>query len=361
MREWGHFWLVWRKRLLALSFVFCFLYICGQTTVVAAMSTEDEVQWGQKISQEVEKQIPLVKDPLLQARVQRIGASLAAVSDRPNLSYTFKVLDSKDVNAFAVPGGFIYVYKGLIDLMPSDDELAGVLGHEIGHIVKRHTITEMEQGTTMTILLAILTQGRGAMAQAAFMEAVMAGHSRGDEREADYLGFIHSTKAGYSPYSMLMGLEKLAVLEPKDSQDLFSDHPESKERIRLAKKYLVDAKVHPYAKAVGLTGVVYEGDWSLPPFTNGLNGSDPLYRAYSAAGQLYQLTLRSQLTTGRLFASNEDTGIGIYYDDRLLFMITNSDALARGVSLDDFAATMIQSVAAWIRLQPNWDGHQTTT
>jgi Zn-dependent protease with chaperone function len=319
---------------------------------VQAMSDQDEIDMGCRIVIDVEKQIPLVKDPALQERVQRIGMSLVKVSDRPNLPYTFKVLDSKEVNAFAIPGGFIYVYKGLIDLMPSDDELAGVIGHEIGHIVKRHSVKEMEKGTGMNLLLLLLLQGRYGMLQAATMEAIMAGHSRDDEREADYLGFKHTTDAGYSPYSMLMGLEKLSQFDQKYQADLFSDHPEGKERIALMKKYLADAHIHPFAKEESNSGIVFEGTWTLPALSDTVAGSTPLDRAYSAAGQLYQLThITGDLSADKFIAVSVDNGVSIYYEDRLLFTVTSGDGVQQNLSVDDFASVVIDSLQEWVQLQ----------
>jgi Zn-dependent protease with chaperone function len=322
-----------------------------------AMSDQDEIDMGLRIVADVEKQIPLVKDQALQDRVQRIGISLAMVSDRPNLPYTFKVLDSKDVNAFAIPGGFIYIDKGLIDLMPSDDELAGVIGHEVGHIVKRHTVKEMEKGSGLSLVLLLLLQGRYGMLQAATMEAIMAGHSRDDEREADYLGFKHSTDAGYSPYSMLMGLEKLSLLDQKYPVDLFSDHPEGKERIALMRKYLADAHIHPFVKGDANSGSVYEENWTLPAFSATVAGSLPLDRAYSAAGQLYQLTRSSgDLSADKFIAVSEDNGVSIYYDERQLFTVTSGDAAQQNLSVDDFVNIVINSLQNWVQLQKTTTG-----
>lgn len=330
--------------------LFC-LWFISLPQSVWAMSTQDEIDMGQREAVEVERQIPLVQDSALQERVQKIGSRLAKVSERPDLPYTFKVLDSNEVNAFAIPGGFIYVYKGLIDLMPSDDELAGVIGHELGHVVKRHAIKEMEKGTGMNLLLALLTKGRDMLLQGVTMEMLMAHYSRNDEREADYLGFQHSTHAGYSPYAMLMGLEKLSKIDATYQSDLFSDHPEGKERVRLMKKYLAEAHIHPFVKGDEKVGVVYEDNWQLPEFTATVAGSTPLYRAYSAAGQIYQLTRLKKLSEEHFIASPDNAGVGIYYDDQLLFVITEEDATVHNLSVDDFVSTVIQSLQEWVVLQ----------
>ena len=100
-----------------------------------------------------------MQDYELQERVNRIGQSLVAVSDRQDLEYTFKVLNCDEVNALVCPGGFVYVFKGLIDYMPSDSELAGVLGHEVSHIVEKHTVHQIEKQLLTTLLLAVATKG----------------------------------------------------------------------------------------------------------------------------------------------------------------------------------------------------------
>ena len=107
---------------------------------------------GQQVARQLENQYGLVQDDEIQDRVDRIGKKLLQHGTRPDLAYSFKVLNTPDVNALACPGGFIYVYKGLLDYMTSDDELAAVLGHEIGHIEKRHTVHQMEQQMALSLL-----------------------------------------------------------------------------------------------------------------------------------------------------------------------------------------------------------------
>lgn len=116
------------------------------------ISTSEEIKIGQGVAKDLEQKYGVVDDPALQERVTAIGEKIVAVSDRKDLKYTFKVLNSDEINALALPGGFVYIFKGLVDYMPSDDELAGVIGHEVGHIVKRHTVKQIEQNLMMSLI-----------------------------------------------------------------------------------------------------------------------------------------------------------------------------------------------------------------
>ena len=151
----------------------------------------------------------LSQDPYLQERVDRIGQRLATVSGRNDIKYSFKVLNCNEVNALACPGGFIYVYKGLLDYMPTDTELAGVLGHEVGHVAKKHTVNAIEKQMWTSLILLAATRGQGLGLVQAAQNALFAGYSRTDERGADKEGVKNTINAGFNPYSMLITVEKI--------------------------------------------------------------------------------------------------------------------------------------------------------
>lgn len=208
-------------------------------------STDKEVQMGQSIAKEVAKEYKMADDPLIRKRVEDIGQKIAAVSDRKEIDYHFDVIDDEEVNAVSLPGGFVYVNKGLIDNVSSDDELAGVLAHEVGHIVARHSIKKLQamQGySILRLLLAVTPQTGevGGAADAAFTQ-LMLGYSREDELLADQLGARYTRLAGYDPHGIIKFLDKLQEInkrKPLRPYNYFKTHPYVPDRIREVKQEL---------------------------------------------------------------------------------------------------------------------------
>ena len=213
-------------------------------------STDREVAMGWKLAHQVEQELVRIPDESLQQRVSTIGQRLVAVCDRRELSYRFVAVDEKDVNAFALPGGHVYVYRGLIDAAKSDDELAGVVAHEIGHIAARHPIKRYEAGVGAQLLqLASLAARRSDAAQGlniALRSAQLA-YARQDELEADTLGVKYVKAAGFDPNAILNFLERLERLDQQKSHYLprgvvrplyARTHPFVPERIRTVKEAL---------------------------------------------------------------------------------------------------------------------------
>ncbi len=197
------------------------------------------------VYKEIEKKYKAVDDPLIQKRVEDVGKKIAAVCDRKDIDYRFKALDDEDVNAVSLPGGYVYIFKGLIDKIASDDELAGVLGHEIAHIVARHSIKKLQalQGySILRVLIAVApsTAEVGTAADVAFTELLL-GYSREDELLADQLGTRYAKLAGYNPHGMINFLEKLQEInkrKPLQPKSYFKTHPYVPDRIRVVKQEL---------------------------------------------------------------------------------------------------------------------------
>jgi MAF protein len=208
-------------------------------------SADKEVQMGKSIEREVEKKYKLVDDPLVQKRVEDIGKKIVSVCDRKDIDYHFTVLDDEEVNAVSLPGGFVYVNKGLIDKIDNDDELACILAHEVGHIVARHSIKKLQAimgYSILRILTASISQSGqvGNAADIAFTE-IMLGYARNDELLADRLASRYAKLAGYNPYSMIEFIEKLQEInrrKPLRPKNYFKTHPYAPDRIRIVKQEL---------------------------------------------------------------------------------------------------------------------------
>jgi len=211
------------------------------------VDTQKEVNIGRNIAQAIEKskEIDLDPDPLMTERVSEVGRKIASVSDRKEVEYAFRVIDKDDVNAFALPGGYVFVFKGLVDKVSSDDELAAVIAHEIAHVVARHSIKRL-QGSVgydiLRILMAITGAGSGDAGRidSAFGQLIMS-YSREDEALADKMAIKYLKEAGYDPWAIVSLLKKLqdadkvAPIRPYSS---YRSHPHVADRIRMVKKEL---------------------------------------------------------------------------------------------------------------------------
>ena len=179
-------------------------------------STEKEVEVGRRLARRIEEEETLVPDEALQQRVRDLGQRLATVCDRRELAYHFAVIEDEDVNAFSLPGGYVFVNDGLVKKTSGDDELAGVLAHEVAHITARHAVKRYESSLGMQIVqLATLAtrQGRTAAGANIAMQAAQLAYVRQDELDADRLAVKYLQAAGFDARAMLTFLEKLHELD----------------------------------------------------------------------------------------------------------------------------------------------------
>lgn len=202
-------------------------------------SQEKEIALGRQLSIEVEQQAKLVEDPIVTEYVNRVGQNIVLHSDS-KIPFTIKVIDSDEVNAFALPGGFFYVNKGLILAADNESELAGVMAHEIAHVAARHAMENQGKATGLNYgMLAGIIFGGGIVSSVLQNLGGIGGalamlkFSRGAEEEADKLGVQYLYASGYDPTSMSTMFEKLASKnkkKPGSLSKLFSSHPQSIER-----------------------------------------------------------------------------------------------------------------------------------
>ncbi len=347
--------MAYMKALQKWLFIYLFIIIssvyCQPSAQAALISTKEEISIGQSVARDLEKRFGLVEDSDLQNRVAAIGNKLLAGSDRKELPYTFKVLNHKEVNALALPGGPVYLFKGLVDYMPSDEELAGVIAHEISHIVKRHSVKQIEKSIGMSIVFGLVFGTRGAFLQNLAQQAIMAGYSRSDEREADKLGFEYLLKAGYNPYSILMTMQKLAELRNAPNYGLFSSHPEPEARLKLLDGYLLKNEIQPKVIKDGKHIKVAESTWQFPEILAEAGGYKPLYRAYFLAGKLYQIAQQGDINLNKFILFEEETKITIFYDDIAVFTVYSEDAAVNGEKVADIAAACRDSLRQWAQMK----------
>jgi predicted Zn-dependent protease len=231
--------------LMILSFMVTALF---PASGLASMTIKEEKEMGDKLALEIQRTVAMINDPLIKAYVDEIGRRLLVEADDHRFDYHFYVVNESEPNAFAIPGGHIFVSSGLIRFVDTEDELAGVMGHEIGHSVLRHIDKAIDRAKRLSLLtLAAIIAGAflsakssngggttlagGAMGMA---EALMLKYSRSNEEEADQRGMKYMSEAGYDPRAMVTFLKKIYRLERASSPDIptyLETHPGIDDRI----------------------------------------------------------------------------------------------------------------------------------
>jgi predicted Zn-dependent protease len=206
------------------------------------LSERQEIELGREAAAQVEREQPILEDERVASYIDDLGQFLVEYSGRANIAYQFKVVDSADINAFALPGGFIYVNRGLIEQADNESELVGVMGHEIGHVVERHSVDQVKRAQLTGLGLGVLDLfigGKGTTGELANIAGQMVAsgafmkYSRDAEREADRVGARNVYDAGWDPRGMITFFQKLAALgksHPNAIESFFSTHPKPDER-----------------------------------------------------------------------------------------------------------------------------------
>src|SRR5450755_4081999 len=208
------------RRLLGVTLGFALLISSAPAPASAGLSTGQEIQLGKQTDKQVTDSTNVVNDPLLNAWVNGITTKLWAQVARKDVPYNIKILDVSDINAFSTLGGYVYVNEGTLDFVQSDDELAGVLGHETGHIERRHAVTANNKAQVVNILLGVgslfspFLYRFGQIIEAGALAKI----SRNDETEADKYGLMLMSRAGYDPQAMVSFMQHLGAVETGDHQ-----------------------------------------------------------------------------------------------------------------------------------------------
>jgi predicted Zn-dependent protease len=324
---------------------------CSLISVGFAQSTSDPLaidakhqkdidgdkEQGRKLVETVEKNEKMSKNEDMQKRVQRVGGEMAALANKTHLAtlwgdkrfskfdYDFKVLEGKDVNAFSLPGGHIYVYEGLVNFIQSDDELAAVLGHEVSHAALRHVATlqrdaAKHQAIEIPLIIAsILAGGKGQTPLTGislYNQAVFSGWSINAEKAADYGGFQLMKESPYNPTACLTVVERLSAMErgnPQLNMDwgIFRTHPPSEERVEAILGDIKTANV-------------------------------PIQR--SAVTTSFSVSLKKT-----------DTGVDALFGDKLLYTFVGDDAQTRATSAQKRLNSFFDTVPPLYDVKVNGD------
>jgi len=241
---------------------------------IALMSEAEEIAIGQQADAEVRREMGVYDDPDLQRYVADIGYRLAQLSHRPNLPWSFTVVDHPAINAFALPGGYIYITRGILSYLDNEAELAGVLGHEIAHVTARHAVQQSTRaglggiGLTVLGIFVPATRPLGDLTSTALGLAFLK-YGRDDERESDRLGMEYAAKAGWDPTGVpefLSTLARIDELSERGVPNWLSTHPEPAERV-------VEAR--PIAAKLGTGGAERHRDAYLRQIDGIVVGDNP--------------------------------------------------------------------------------------
>ncbi len=331
---------------------------------------------GKKYAEEVEKEMKLSKNTEYIERIQRIGSEIAKIANNTHakatwgdkrmntFDYTYKVIEGKDINAFSLPGGYIYVYEGLIKFAESDDELAGVLAHETAHAAFRHVATLVSQQSKIStlqlpiILAAIFTGGKSGTGDALLIsqllsQAKMSGWSVEAEEAADFGGFQYMLRSKYNPTGMLTFMERLALADRGSaygtlSLGIYQTHPPSRERAETLTKDMQIAGV-PIRRSLVTTTFrtitkpgdngaidVFFGKKKIASFA----GADAVTRAEGAATQLNDFFD----STPEVFQLSWNPNGTISGSGKTLFQFAEEDAKEEGSPVEKLTSDAVSAI-----------------
>jgi len=232
-----------RKRLtlLILASPFCFFIGCATNPITGQselmlFSPQQDIELGRKYAPELEKQLGgRIADQTLQNYIDSVGQRIAAVSHNPNFEYHFVALNHESINAFALPGGYVFLARGMLEKLETESQLAAILAHEIAHIVARDTMNAMSNQMGIDILFSAATSEStpaGVTTVANLTNQIIGlSYSREDEKTADLAGLDYMAWAGYNPYGMVDTIRMLQRLQESRPIEFFSTHPSPENRL----------------------------------------------------------------------------------------------------------------------------------
>ncbi len=205
------------------------------------VSTQQEIQMGQQYAAQINRQLPIVDDPQIHRYLNQLGYRIQHQPGNRDIQYTFYLVNTDELNAFAIPGGYVYINRGVVEKSSNLSELAGVVAHEIGHVEERHSVKLMEQAqatqvgaTVASVLLGVEPNSVAGAAINVGAQAYLAHHSREDENQADSVAVVLLPRAGIDPGGLVTLFQKLLAQresQPSTLEQWFSTHPLTEDRI----------------------------------------------------------------------------------------------------------------------------------
>jgi predicted Zn-dependent protease len=311
---------------------------------------EEEQTIGADVSAKVRQRFGVVQDPAVHKYVTLVGMTLAKASERPDLPWTFIVLDTDGVNAFASPGGYVHITRGALGLIQNEAELAGVLGHEIGHVVRKHTINALRKDAAVKIGTSAASDRAtflSSVGNVVYNNVLENAYDRGDELDADRFGVQIASKAGYQAGALGAFLQRLddRNKDQPAKNGLFASHPETKERIdkiaQLASASKTSAVVQARYKAnityepapITSIAVVADGASGLTGSTKGDDKKEEPKKKGFGLGALKQ-TVAPEKQTAQVSASGGARGVG---PDRAAKGGPNPNVVKAAVTVNELA------------------------
>jgi len=354
-------WLVWLAVVgLVLAGVLC----------ANAKTTDEERRIGKEAAEQIANEYKFVTDPKVVERVERIGQVIAAAAkeDEPDLTYTFTVIDSSDVNAFCLPGGYVYIYKGLLDKVESDDELAAVIAHEVAHAARHHVRSLIERSQklslpTLAAMVVVLASGSQTASDAVMVsqwiaQARLSGYSVKYEAEADAAALDYILKTPYNPVGLLTFMERLANEEywrPKVDWGIYRTHPLSEERAAALEKALIARNIPLTRRHVMQSGQVRVKELSGGELAELTLAGKTLAVVGSGGGltAAERAAVIAKSVNAALDAEPMPQEVGVGRDKRsvvirrqVVFTVTDADAEANGKSAEGTAAEFCNTLRA---------------
>ena len=320
------------------------LFLLFMPAIAEARSAADT-----KRAEQFERYYGLLPDSDLQKRISAIGDRLITANGLSKDDFSFKVLNSPEINAVTIPGGYIYIYKGLVDFMPTDEELAAVIGHEMGHVTGNHLARRQREQLLAMLLGALIGGPEAAIAANAALAALPAYNQR-DERDADDRGFDYIIKSKMNPYAMVVVMNKLADTDNSKIRSNFAQHPDPDVRAERIMKYIQKMQIKPDVLVQGNKASVVDSGWFFA-----INRSDgvnkPYYRALLLAGSFYLVSQDENISPDKFIVVEGKDRADIYYDDIHVYSVTQMDAAVDNKSVAQKAAEYVEQFRSWVQVK----------